>query len=365
MGPYLDGKFGNAASYTHAAGREAAVAVEKAREEIARLIGADAREIVFTSGATESDNLALKGAARAYRGKGRHIVTLLIEHKAVLDSCKRLEMDGFRVTYLPVRKDGRLDVGGLKSAIRPDTILISTMFANNEIGVLQPVAEIGKIAQGKGILFHSDAAQAVGKVPVDVRALGIDLLSFSAHKIYGPKGIGVLYVRKKEPRVRLVPLIDGGGHESGFRSGTLNVPAIVGFGRACAVAREKMKEEAARTTWLRNRLRDGLIQRLPDCVVNGSQEHRLPNNLNISFAGVEAKVLMDRLRSVAVSSGSACTSTSVEPSYVLKAIGVSEELRRSAIRLGVGRFTTVGEIDRAVQEIVGCVKRIRARRKAA
>ncbi|MBI2095041.1 MAG: cysteine desulfurase [Candidatus Omnitrophica bacterium] len=359
MEPYLGEKFGNASSLTHAVGRQAARAVEKARAEVAGLVGADAREIVFTSGATESVNLALKGAARAYREKGRHLITLAIEHKAALDSCKRLETEGFGVTRLGVGRDGCLDARDLKKAIRRDTILVSVMAANNEIGVLQPVAEVAKIARERGILFHSDAAQAVGKIPLDLRALGMDLLSFSAHKICGPKGIGALVVRKREPRVRLLPLIDGGGHESGFRSGTLNVPAIVGFGRACVLAGREMRREAARTARLRNRLRDSLLDRLPDGVVNGSWEHRLPNNLNLSFAGVDAKALMKRLKNIALSSGSACTSTSLEPSYVLKAIGVSEERRRAAIRLSVGRFTTIGEIDRAVEEIVAGVKRMR------
>src|SRR3989338_650551 len=359
MLPYFTKRFGNSASHTHRLGHETEEAVQKAREEIARLIHADPREIIFTSGATESDNLAIKGVAEAYREKGNHIITAVTEHKAVLDSCKRLSMQGFQVTYLPVDRDGLLEPRVLEKAITDKTILISVMFANNEIGVIQPVAEIGNIARRKGVLFHCDAAQAVGKVPVDVQAMNIDLLSLSAHKMYGPKGIGALYIRKRDPQVKLVPMIDGGGHEGGFRSGTLNVPGIVGFGKACQICGVSMKKEAKAVGTLRDRLRDKILVQLKDTEVNGSQISRLPNNLNLSFPSVEAKSLMDRLKNVAVSSGSACTSMSLESSYVLKALGVPEALRRSSIRFGLGRFNTKEEVNEVARQVVWAVKSLK------
>ena len=356
MKPYFTMRFGNPASLTHAFGRDAEAAVHRAREEAAELIGAEPREIIFTGGATEANNLALKGAALAYREKGDHLIVSSIEHKSVLDPCKRLDSEGFRVTYVPVGPDGRVDVRAIERAITPQTILISVMFANNEVGVRQPVEAVGRLAREKGILFHCDAAQAAGKVAIDVKKMNIDLLSFSAHKMYGPKGVGALYVRKSEPPVRLVPLVDGGGHEMGLRSGTLNVPGIVGFAEACRLCRLLMKKEAARISTLRDRLKKGLCERFPKAVVNGSQTERLPNNLNLSFPGIDAKGLMERLPGVAVSSGSACTATSIEPSYVLKAMGVSEDLRRSSIRFGLGRFTTKDEIDKVVQYFTRILK---------
>jgi len=352
MLPYFTKKFGNSASRTHRLGLETEKAVRNARKEVARLIHADPREIIFTSGATESNNLAIKGVAEAYKEKGRHIITVLTEHKAVLDSCKRLSMQGFQVTYLPVNREGLLDLEALEKAITDQTILISVMFANNEIGVIQPIAEIGKLARKKGVLFHCDAAQAAGKVPVDVKAMRIDLLSLSAHKMYGPKGIGALVVRKSDPQVKLVPMIDGGGHETGFRSGTLNVPGIVGFAEACRICRLQMSQEAGRIASLRDRLRDKILNKLKDASVNGSQKNRLPNNLNISFPSVETGALMAHLKNIAVSSGSACTSMSLEPSYVLKALGVPEDLRRSSIRFGLGRFNTKEEVDQVARRVV-------------
>lgn len=359
MWPYFTKKFGNSASQ-NLFGRQTAEAVERARQEVAQLIGAESREIVFTSGATESDNLAIKGVAEAYRKRGDHILTQATEHKAVLDSCKRLEMAGFKVTYLPVGADGILDIGDLKRAITDKTILISVMFANNEVGVLQPMAELGRIAKERGILFHSDAVQAAGKVPMDVKTLKVDLLSITAHKMYGPKGIGALYIRKGGvPAVKLVPMMDGGGHETGFRSGTLNVPGIVGFGRACRISRRVLQRESKRVAGLRDKLRNGLLEGLGDCTVNGSQKRRLPNNLNISFPNVQAKLLMRELRGIAVSSGSACISTSLESSYVLKALGVQESLRHSSIRFGLGRFNTEEEVDVVTKKVVAAVKKLR------
>ncbi len=359
MKPYFMEDFGNAASRTHVFGWRAAEAVKIAREQIARLINAEPEEIIFTSGATESDNLAIKGVAAAYAEKGNHIITCQTEHKAVLDSCKRLESQGCAVTYLPVGRDGRVDPTQLRAAITDRTILITIMFANNEIGTIHPIAEIGQIAKEYGILFHCDAVQALGKVPCDVQALGIDLLSISAHKMYGPKGIGALYVRRRKPRVKLVPIIDGGGHERGMRSGTLNVPGIVGLGKACEICREEMAVESARIAALRDKLQNHLLTHLDEVYVNGSIEHRLPNCLNMSFAYVEGESLMMGLDDVAVSSGSACTSATLEPSYVLRALGVPVELAHSSIRFGLGRFNTEAEVDYVAEKMVGVVKRLR------
>lgn len=358
MKPYFTKHFGNAASLTHSLGRQARDAVESSRAEIARLIGAEANEIVFTSGATESNNLSIKGAAEAYEEKGRHIITVATEHKSVLDPVKRLSLAGYRVTVLGVGRDGLIDLKELEKAITPDTILISVMIANNEIGVIQPIEQIGEIAKKHGVLFHSDGTQAIGKIPVDVRMMNIGLLSFSAHKMYGPKGVGALYVRKKGKRVNLVPLIDGGGHETGMRSGTLNVPGIVGLAEACRLCRINMKKEGAAIGLLRDRLKTGLLKEVPGAYIHGSEKHRLSNNLNICFPGVDAKKLMDRLPGIAVSAGSACTSTSIETSYVLKALGVSEADRQSSIRFGLGRFNTRKDIDHTVKSIVRCVERV-------
>lgn len=359
MLPYFTDRFGNAASRNHAFGWQAEEAVEAARKQVADLIGATAKEIVFTSGATESDNLAIKGAARMYREKGNHLITVVTEHKAVIDTCKHLEKDGFAVTYLPVKRDGLIDLDQLRAAITDRTILISVMAANNEVGVLQPVAEIGHLARERGVLFHTDAVQAAGKVPFDVNAMNVDMASLSAHKMYGPKGVGALYVRRRNPRVLLTPIIDGGGHERGMRSGTLNVPGIVGFGKAAALCREELGPEAARLTALRNRLADGLRSRLDEIVTNGSIEHRLPGNLNVSFAYVEGESLLMGINDVAVSSGSACTSATLEPSYVLKAMGVGDELAHSSIRFGLGRFNTEEEVDFVVEKLSAVVTRLR------
>jgi cysteine desulfurase len=359
MLPYFTEHYGNAASRHHAFGWKAEEAVETAREQVAGLIGATAREIVFTSGATESDNLALKGVAAMYRSKGDHLVTVATEHKAVLDTCKRLERDGFRVTYLPVDRDGLVAPEQVAEAITDRTILVSVMAANNEIGVLQPIAAIGRICKERGVLFHSDAVQAVGKVPIDVEEMGLDLLSLSAHKMYGPKGVGALYVRRAGPRVRLEPILDGGGHERGMRSGTLPVPLIVGLGKACELCRDEMAAEAERLTGLRERLRNGIMKQLDEVTLNGHPTQRLPGNLNLSFAYVEGEALMMGMRDVAVSSGSACTSASIEPSYVLRALGLSDDLARSSIRFGLGRFNTAEEIDYVVREVVRVVKHLR------
>jgi cysteine desulfurase len=359
MLPFFTEKFGNAASRNHAFGWQAEEAVENGRKQVADLIGANAKEIVFTSGATESDNLAIKGVAHMYRNQGDHIVTVQTEHKAVLDTCKRLEKEGFRVTYLPVRKDGLVDLDRLRDALDEKTILISVMMANNEIGVIQPVAEIGRLARERRILFHTDAVQAAGKVPLDVNAINADLVSLSAHKIYGPKGIGALYVRRKDPRVLLVPVIDGGGHERGMRSGTLNVTGIVGFGKAAQIAAQEMTVESARLCALRDRLLAGLQNELDEIHVNGSMEHRLPNNLNVSFAYVEGESLLMGINDVAVSSGSACTSASLEPSYVLKALGTGDDLAHSSIRFGLGRFNTEEEVDYVIDKVASVVKRLR------
>ena len=359
MLPYFTNQFGNAASRNHPFGWEAEKAVETAREQIAALIHASPKEIIFTSGATESDNLAIKGVAEMYREKGNHIITMVIEHKAVLDTCKRLEKYGYQVTYLPVAKDRRIDLDDLRRAITPKTILISIMYANNEIGVLQPIEEIGRIAKEHKVLFHTDATQAVGKIPFDVEKFNVDLASLSAHKMYGPKGVGALYVRRKNPRVQVAPLIDGGGHERGMRSGTLNVPSIVGFGKACEIARAEMPAEMERMRGLRERLQNNLFGRLDEVYINGSMEHRLPNNLNISFAYVEGESLLMGINDIAVSSGSACTSATLEPSYVLKALGVGEDLAHTSIRFGLGRFNTDEELDYVADRVVETVTRLR------
>src|SRR5271167_2716277 len=359
MMPYFTEKFGNAASRNHEFGWKAEEAVENARAQIARLINATPKEIVFTSGATESTNLAIKGAAEMYREKGNHIITQVTEHKATLDTCKRLEKYGYEVTYLPVGKDGRIDLDDLKRAITPKTILISIMYANNEIGVIQPIQEIGKIAKEKGVLFHTDGVQAVGKVPVDVQRDNIDMISLTAHKIYGPKGCGALYVRRRNPRVQLSAQIDGGGHERGMRSGTLNVPGIVGFGKAAELCQNEMAEEGIRLRGLRDRLKDGIFAKLDEVYINGSMTHRLPHNINISFAFVEGESLLMGINDIAVSSGSACTSATLEPSYVLKALGVGEDLAHTSIRFGLGRFNTQEEVDYVVDKMVQVVTKLR------
>jgi cysteine desulfurase len=359
MLPYFREKFGNSASRNHAFGWTAEEAVENARGQVARLINATPKEIIVTSGATESDNLAIKGVAEMYREKGNHIITQVTEHKAVLDTCKRLEKYGYEVTYLPVQKDGRVNLDELRSAITPKTILISIMYANNEIGVIQPIAEIGKIAKEKGVLFHVDGVQAAGKIPVDVQKDNIDLLAISAHKMYGPKGVGALYVRRRNPRVQLAAVIDGGGHERGMRSGTLNVPGIVGMGAAAEICQNEMPAESARMRALRDRLKDGLFARLDELYINGSMEHRLPNNLNISFAFVEGESLLMGINDIAVSSGSACTSATLEPSYVLKALGVGEDLAHTSIRFGLGRFNTEEDVDYVTDRVSEVVIRLR------
>jgi len=359
MLPYFMEKFGNAASRNHPFGWVAEEGVEIARERIAKLVGATAKEIIFTSGATESDNLAIKGVAEMYKEKGNHIITAVTEHKAVLDTCKRLEKYGYRVTYMPVQKDGLVDLDELKNAMTDKTILVTIMAANNEIGVLQPWREIGKLCRERGILFHTDAVQAVGKVPIDVNKDNIDLMSITAHKIYGPKGVGALYVRRKNPRVQISALIDGGGHERGMRSGTLNVPGIVGLGKACAIATEEMAKEACHLAGLRNRLKDSIMSRLDETYINGTMEHRLPGNLNISFAYVEGESLLMGINDIAVSSGSACTSATLEPSYVLKALGTGDDLAHSSIRFGIGRFNTEAEVDYVADRVVETVTRLR------
>ena len=359
MLPYFGEKFGNAASRNHSFGWAGEEAVENARAQVASLIGATPKEIIFTSGATESDNLMIKGVAEMYREKGNHIITQAIEHKAVLDTCKRLEKYGYEVTYLPVKKDGRVDPEDVRKAIKPTTILISIMYANNEIGIVNPMAEIGKIAKEHGIIFAVDGVQAVGKIPVDVQKDNIDLLAISAHKIYGPKGVGALYVRRRNPRVQLSAIIDGGGHERGMRSGTLNVPGIVGLGKACEVAQQEMATESARLLALRERLRKGLEAKLDEVFINGSMEHRLPNNLNMSFAYVEGESLLMGINDIAVSSGSACTSATLEPSYVLKALGVGEDLAHTSIRFGLGRFNTEEEVDYVIDKMAQVVTKLR------
>jgi cysteine desulfurase len=359
MMPFLTNKFGNAASRNHSFGWEAEEAVETARKQIADLIGANSKEIVFTSGATESNNLALKGVAEMYAERGNHIVTAATEHKCVLDTCKKLEKRGFRISFLPVMADGRVDMDMLRESIVDKTILVSIMYANNEIGVLQPIREIGKLCHERGVLFHTDATQAVGKIPVNVLSDNVDLLSLSGHKMYGPKGVGALYVRRKNPRVQLTAQMDGGGHERGMRSGTLNVPSIVGLGSACAIAKKEMAEEAKRSAFLRDKLKNKLLDSLDETFINGSLEHRLPNNLNISFAYVEGESLLMGINDVAVSSGSACTSATLEPSYVLKALGAGDDLAHSSIRFGIGRFNTEEEVDYVAEKVISVVKKLR------
>jgi len=359
MRPYLTNVFGNSASRNHSFGWEAEEATEKARKQVASLIGATSKEIVFTSGATESDNLALKGVAEMYAEKGNHIITAATEHKAILDTCKRLEKHGTRVTYLPVQQNGLVDLDQLKAAITDKTVLISIMHANNEIGVLQPIREIGRIARERGVLLHTDGTQAVGKVPVNVLDDNIDLMSISAHKMYGPKGVGALYVRRRNPRVQLTAQMDGGGHERGMRSGTLNVPGIVGLGEACALAQAEMPAESKRLAFLRDKLKERLLNSLDEVYINGTLEHRLPNNLNISFAYVEGESLLMGINEIAVSSGSACTSATLEPSYVLKALGAGDDLAHSSIRFGLGRFNTEEEVDYVGGKVIEVVKKLR------
>jgi len=359
MKPYFLETFGNAASRNHSFGWEAEEAVEKSRKQIASLIGATAKEIVFTSGATESNNLALKGVAEMYAEKGNHIITAATEHKAILDTCKRLEKHGVRVTYLPVQTNGLVDLEQLQAAITDKTILISIMYANNEIGVIQPIAELGKIAKSRGVLLHTDATQAVGKVPVNVIKDNVDLMSLSGHKMYGPKGVGALYVRRKSPRVQITAQMDGGGHERGMRSGTLNVPGIVGLGEACALCQAEMPEESKRMAFLRDKLMHKLQSELDETYINGTMEHRLPNNLNISFAYVEGESLLMGINDIAVSSGSACTSATLEPSYVLKALGAGDDLAHSSIRFGLGRFNTEEEVDYVAAKVIDVVKKLR------
>ncbi len=359
MLPYLTDRFGNAASHSHAYGWEAEEAVERSRAQVASLVGVKPNEVIFVSGATEANNLALKGVAAAYRSKGRHIVTCAIEHKAVLDTCEALRRDGAEVTLLPVDPGGFVDPETVGRAIRDETVLVSVMHANNEVGVIQDLRAIGAICKKRGVIFHTDAAQSVGKIPFDAQELGVDLVSISAHKIYGPKGVGALTARRRAPRVQLVPVIDGGGHERGFRSGTLNVPAIVGFGAACGIARAEMERDAARTGRLRDLLRDSILERLDEVVVNGAREPRLPGNLNLSFAYVEGEAMMMSLKGIAVSSGSACTSATLEPSHVLKALGVSEELAHASIRFSIGRFNTEEEIRATADRVVEAVSGLR------
>ncbi len=382
MLPYFSERYGNAASRHHSFGWEAKEAVDRAREQVAELISADAREIVFTSGATESNNLALRGIAGMYRTQGNHIITTAIEHKAVLDPCKRLQREGFDVTFLPVDKFGRVSAEQVNQAITPKTILVSIMAANNEIGTMQPIGEIAAECKERNVLFHTDAAQAVGRIPIDVhspgrrsllnwaqtggqkdvigKSQGIDLLSISAHKMYGPKGVGALYVRRRDPHVRLEPIFDGGGHEGGLRSGTLPVPLIVGFGMACEICRQEMATESERLHLLREKQQHGIMERLPEVYLNGHPTERLPGTLNLSFGHVKGDALMMGLRNVAISSGSACTSASLEPSYVLKALGVDDELAHSSIRFGLGRFNTEEEVEYVIDEVVRTVERLRA-----
>ena len=359
MRPYFGEIFGNAASRSHSFGWRAEEGVEKARKQVAALIGASPKEIIFTSGATESNNLAIKGAVEAYAGKGDHVITVVTEHKATLDTVKHLEKSGIAVTYLPVEKDGLIDLERFREAITGRTILASVMYANNEIGVIQNIREMGGIAKERGILLHTDAAQATGKIPVDVAADRIDLLSISGHKMYGPKGVGALYVRSRDPRVGLTAQIDGGGHERGMRSGTLNVPGIVGLGAACAIAQAEMAEEAQRLAAMRDRLKDRLLAGLDHIFINGSMEARLPNNLNVSFGFVEGEALLMGVNDVALSSGSACTSATIEPSHVLKALGAGDELAHSSIRFGLGRFNTEEEVEYVAGRVIEVVEKLR------
>jgi cysteine desulfurase len=359
MLPYFSDKYGNPASKTHRFGLEAEEAVTQARAAVARIIGASPRELVFTSGATESNNLALKGAAAAYRSRGNRLISVATEHPAVLDPLKRLEQEGFAVTLLPVDAQGLITAEQVRAALTPHTILVSVMAANNEIGVLQPLRDIGRLCKEQGVLFHTDATQAVGKIPLDVEELGVDLLSLSAHKLYGPKGVGALYVRRREPHVRLVPQLDGGGHEHGLRSGTLPTPLIVGFGKACELAQAEMAEEAERLRQLRDRLHSGIVAELDEVQLNGDPIRRLPGNLNLAFRGVKAEALLIALRELAVSTGSACTSAERGPSHVLRALGLPEELADGSVRFGLGRFTTGEEIEWAIPYVVQAVRRLR------
>ncbi|MFC6646355.1 IscS subfamily cysteine desulfurase [Granulicella cerasi] len=359
MMPYLTGIFGNAASRNHSFGWEAEQAVDKAREQIAKLIGCTSKEIIFTSGATESNNLAIKGVAEMYREKGNHIITQMTEHKAVLDTCKKLEKQGFIVTYLPVQADGLVDIEDIKAAITDKTILVSIMYASNEIGVIQPIKEIGALCHEKGIIFHTDAVQAVGKIPVNVLSDNIDLLSLSGHKIYGPKGVGALYVRRRNPRVQLTEQINGGGHERGMRSGTLNVPGIVGLGAACEICMNEMEAEGKRELELREYLQKKLETALDYTQVNGNMDHHLPGNLNMSFVYVEGESLLMGINDIAVSSGSACTSATLEPSYVLKALGLGDDVAHSSIRFGLGRFNTKAEVDYVADKLIDVVVKLR------
>ena len=359
MMPYMTGIFGNAASRNHSFGWEAEQAVEKAREQIAKLIGATAKEIIFTSGATESNNLAIKGIAEMYRERGNHIITEVTEHKAVLDTCKKLEKQGFRVTYLPVKGDGLVDLEELERAMDDQTILVSIMYANNEIGVVQPVKEIGELCHKKGVIFHTDAVQAVGKIPVNVQTDNIDVLSLSGHKLYGPKGVGALYVRRRNPRVQISEQQNGGGHERGMRSGTLNVPGIVGLGAACELAGAEMEAEAARQRELRDYLRNKLEKALDYTQVNGNMDHHLPGNLNMSFVYVEGESLLMGINDIAVSSGSACTSATLEPSYVLKSLGLGDDVAHSSIRFGLGRFNNKAEVDYVADKLIDVVTKLR------
>lgn len=359
MIPYFTNNFGNAASRNHPFGWEAEGAVDNAREQVAKLIGADPKEIIFTSGATEGDNLAIKGVFEMYASKGNHIITCNIEHKAVLDTCKHIEKEGGEVTYLKVKDNGLIDLAELEAAIKPNTILIAIMYANNEIGTIMPMKEISAIAKKKGILVFSDATQAVGKVPVDVNKDGIDLMAFTAHKMYGPKGVGALYVRRKNPRVKVTAQIDGGGHERGMRSGTLNVPGIVGFGKACEICLNEMEEETKRVSALRDKLENALLK-VEESYLNGDKEHKLPHVTNISFKYVEGEGLMMGFnKNIAVSSGSACTSASLEPSYVLKALGLGDDLAHSSLRFGLGRFTTEEQIDYTIEQVTNTVNKLR------
>ncbi len=359
MLPYFTEKFGNAASRNHSFGWEAEAAVEVARGQIAHIIHADPKEIIFTSGATESNNLALQGVVEMYKEKGDHIITNSTEHRAVIDTAKYLEKKGIKVTFLPVDKTGMVNPDDVRNAITDKTVLISVMLANNEIGTINPVAAIGKIAKEKGVLFHCDATQGVGKIPVDVKEMGIDLMSFTAHKIYGPKGVGALYVRRKAPRVRLEAMIYGGGHERGMRSGTLNVPGIVGFGKACELCEQEMETESARMIKMRDRLQEGIMSAMDEVYIYGHPTERLPNNLNISFAYVEGEALLMGVKEIALSSGSACTSATLEPSYVLRALGVGSDLAHSSIRFGLGRFNTDAEIEYTIDRMIKAVNHLR------
>ena len=358
MKPYFLEFYGNAASKNHSFGWQAEEAVDYAREQVASLVGASEKEIIFTSGATESNNLAIKGVYEMYAAKGNHIITVSTEHKAVLDTCKHLEKLGAEVTYLSVGEDGLISAALVESAIKPNTILVSVMYANNELGVIQPIREIGEVCKKHGVLFHSDATQAVGKIPVDVLADHLDLMSFTAHKMYGPKGVGALYVRRKNPRVKVTAQMDGGGHERGMRSGTLNVTGIVGFGKACEIAKAEMDSDAKRLGGMRDKLEHALLT-LEESYVNGSREHRLPHTCNISFKYVEGEGLMMGIKDIAVSSGSACTSASLEPSYVLKSLGLDDELAHSSLRFGLNKFTTDEEIDYTIELVSSAVNKLR------